>query len=217
MRKPAPSNGFTLLEVLVASAILGIVMMVLLTSASTGLSLWRNTEKRVSVDREGRTALHLLAEDLAGILNFSNTPLQPQFNTNINAVTPMRFFTVKPADYQTNPAVDVGDVCFVEYRFENNALSRAFVDSAATFQAMSNNVMPANNLTFEVLATNLLQFRVWAWNASGNPATGSAARAVDYLMEVVDQQAMENYRTDPNLPLTDRQSFSGRAAIPSPR
>ena len=217
MRKPAPNNGFTLLEVLVSSALLGIVMMVLLTSASTGLSLWRNTEKRVSVDREGRTAMHLISEDLAGVLNFTNTSLQPQFDTDSNAVTPMRFFTVKPADYQTNPAVDVGDVCFVEYRFESNALTRASVDSEATFQAISNNVMPTNNLTFEVLATNLLQFRVWAWNASGSPATGSAARAVDYLMEVVDQQAMENYRSDPNVPLTGQQFFSGRAAVPSPR
>jgi prepilin-type N-terminal cleavage/methylation domain-containing protein len=216
MRKPAQCDGFTLLEILVSSALLGIMMMVVLTSASTGLSLWRNTEERVSVDREGRTAMHLISEDLAGILNFTNTSLLPQFEINTNAVIRMRFFTVKPADYQTNTA-DVGDVCFVEYRFENNALSRASVDSSATFQAIRGNVMPTNNLTFEVLATNLLQFRVWAWNASGSPATGSAVRAVDYLMEVVDAKGLDNFLRDTNLPLTGQQYFSGRAAVPSPR
>lgn len=217
MRKPEQSNGFTLLEVLVSSAILGIMMMVLLTSASTGLSLWRNTEERVSVDREGRTAMHLISEDLAGMLNFTNTSLQPQFDANRDAVTPMRFFTVKPTDYQSNSAVDVGDVCFVEYRFQSNALSRASVDSSTTFQAISNNVMPTNNLTFEVLATNVLQFRVWAWNAAGNPAIGSAARAVDYFMEVVDAKGLDNFRRNPDLPLIGQQYFSGRAAVPPPR
>lgn len=217
MRRPFKSDGFTLLELLVSSAVLAIIMMVLLTSASTGLSLWRNTEQRVSVDREARTAMHLLAEDLAGILNPTNTSLQPRFDANRDAVTPMRFLTVKSSDYQTNPAVDVGDVCFVEYRFQSNALSRASVDSSATFQAMRNNAMPTNDLTFEVLATNILQFRVWAWDAAGNPATGSAVRAVDYLIEVVDAKGLDNFRRNPNLPLIGQQYFSGRGAVPSPR
>ena len=96
MKNPAAENAFTLIELLVSSGILAIVMMVLLTSMSTGLSLWRNTEQKVSVDRDGRTAMQLLAEDLAGIVNLNNPSLQPQFDTSSNAVTPLRFLTLKP-------------------------------------------------------------------------------------------------------------------------
>lgn len=217
MKYGGKARGFTLLELLVSSAVLGMLMMVLLTSASTGLSLWRNTEQRVSVDREGRTAMHILREDLAGIVNLTNLTLQPQFNATREAVTPLRFFAVKPRDYQADPAVDVGDVCFVEYRYESNSLSRASLDSKETFDALKAGQMPAANLRFEMLATNLLQFRVWAWDAAGNPANGSAVRAVDYLAEVVDTKGMDNFRRDPNLPLVGQHYFSGRAAVPAPQ
>jgi prepilin-type N-terminal cleavage/methylation domain-containing protein len=217
MKNRGPRDGFTLLELLVSSVVLGIIMMVLLASASTGLSLWRNTEQRISVDREGRTAMHLLTQDLTGILNLSNPALQPQFDRTRDAVTPLRFLTVKPRDYQTNTAVDVGDVCFVEYRYENNALSRASVDSSAAFQALKANQMPENGLIFELLATNVLQFRVWAWDAAGKPADGSAVRAIDFFMEVVDAKGLDNFRRNPDLPLIGQQYFSGRSAVPPPR
>lgn len=211
-------NGFTLLELLVSSAVLGIVMMVLLTSLSTGLSLWRSTEQKVAVDREGRTAMHILQEDLRGIVNPSKTNLMPRFDTLRDAPTPLRFLTVKPKDYQANEAADVGDICFVEYRYISNALSRASLDSAATFAAMTNGSFPTNSLVFEVLATNILQFRVWAWDAAGNAAiNASSARVIDYLMEVVDAKGLENFRRNPNLPLIGQQYFSGRAAVPPPR
>jgi prepilin-type N-terminal cleavage/methylation domain-containing protein len=210
--------GFTLLELLVSSALLGIVMMALLASASTGLSLWRNTEQRVSVDREGRTAMHVLSEDLAGIINPSSAALQPRFDTNRDAATPMAFLTVRPRDYQADPdKADFGDVCYVQYRFTSNALSRASVDSAKAFAELRNNELPTNNLSFEVLATNVLQFRVWAWDAEGRPVDGADTRVVDYLMEVVDAKGMDNFRRNPDLPLVGQQYFSGRGAVPLPR
>ncbi len=217
MKNPTNITGFTIVELLVSSAVLGIVMMVLLASITTGLSLWRTTEQGVSVDREARVAMHLLAEDLAGIINTNNPNLAPVFDTNRDASQPMAFLAVKPKDYQTNAAKDLGDVCFVKYRFENNALSRAFVASEATFAALQNGKLPTENLNFEVLATNVLQFRVWAWDAAGQPALGASARAVDYLMEVVDAKALESFRRNPNLPLLGQQYFSGRAAVTPPR
>ena len=221
MKNPAAENAFTLVELLVSSGILAIVMMVLLTSMSTGLSLWRNTEQKVSVDRDGRTAMQLLAEDLAGIVNLNNPSLRPQFDTSSNAVTPLRFLTLKPLDYQTNPASDIGDVCYVEYRFENNALKRAMVTSAATFAALTGTNFPqVNTGDFEMLATNLLSFKVYAWDSSGQPAAGSAARAVDYRMEVVDSKGLDNFRLNNNATnslLIGQQFFSGRASVPAPR
>jgi prepilin-type N-terminal cleavage/methylation domain-containing protein len=223
MKKPASLGAFTLIELLVSSAILAIVMLVLLTSVSTGLSLWRGTDQKIAVDREGRTAMHLLAEDLAGIVNLTDAGLQPRFEVSASQdipVTPLRFLTLKPLDFQTNTS-DVGDVCFVEYRYENNALRRATVGSSNTFLAIKGGNLPTVSAgDFEIVATNLLQFRVWAWDAAGNPALGSAARVVDYFMEVVDQKGMENFRRDINAPnalLIGQQYFSGRAAVPPPR
>lgn len=211
------SGGFTLLELLVSSAVLGIVMMTLLASASTGLSLWRTTEQSVSVDREGRTAAHLLSEDLSSIVNLSNTALQPRFDIARDAETPLRFLVLRPRDYQENPDSDVGDVCYVEYRFANNALSRAFVGSEDTFAQLREGRLPTSGLKFEILATNVLQFRVWAWDAAGQPTNGWGTRVVDYLMEVVDARGMENFRRNPELPLVGQQYFSGRAAVPAQR
>jgi prepilin-type N-terminal cleavage/methylation domain-containing protein len=217
VRTKSSIQAFTLLELLVSAAILGIVMMVLLVSASTGMSLWRSTEQKVAVEREGRTAMHIIAQDLAGIVNMTNPGLQPFFDAERDASTPLRFLTLKPVDYQDDPARDTGDVCFVEYRFANNALTRASVDSAATFAALREGRLPDNDLEFEMLATNILQFRVWAWNGAGQPATGSDVRAVDYLMEVVDAKGLENFRLNPNLPLLGQQYFSGRGAVPPPQ
>lgn len=222
MKNPSGENAFTLLELMVSSAVLGIVMMVLLTSVSTGLSLWRNTEQKVSVDREGRVAMQLLAEDLAGIVNFTNPSFEPRFDGATNAFTPLRFLTLKSGDYQTNPTTDTGDICYVEYRFENNALKRAMLGSAATFSALRTGAAPQilSSNDFETLATNLLQFKVWAWSSSGAAVTNSAARAVDYRMEVVDAKGMENFRRNNNITntlLIGQQFFSGRAPVPAPR
>jgi prepilin-type N-terminal cleavage/methylation domain-containing protein len=211
------TRGFTLLELLVSSAVLGIVMMTLLVSASTGLSLWRSTEQKVSVDREGRTAMHVLSDDVSGMINLTSPAFQPRFDTNRDAQTPMRFLVLKPRDYQDDPESDVGDVCYVEYRFANNGLSRAFVGSEDTFAELREGRLPTNDLAFEVLATNVLQFRVWAWDAAGNPVSGANTRIVDFLMEVVDAKGIENFRRDPTLPLVGQQYFSGRGAVPYQR
>ena len=55
------SNGFSLIEVLVASAVLSIVLAILLGTLSASMSLWRNTENKLGADREGRAAEQLLA------------------------------------------------------------------------------------------------------------------------------------------------------------
>ena len=55
-RHPAPIAAFTLLEVLVASAVLGIFLVILLGTLSATLAVWRSTDNKVTADREGRSA-----------------------------------------------------------------------------------------------------------------------------------------------------------------
>lgn len=154
-------EGFTLLEVLVSSAVLGILLLILLNSVTTSLSIWRVTEDRMGADREARSAFQMIADDLANAVMPTNPALWP---TNASNGTVLRFLTLKPTDYQApgNP----GDVCFVEYTVlaatnanipTNNVLLRRFVDSRDTYDALVNGTFPLNTTNaFQVLATNII-------------------------------------------------------------
>jgi prepilin-type N-terminal cleavage/methylation domain-containing protein len=157
-RTTPPVAAFTLLEVLVASVVLAIVMAILLSTLTTSISLWRTTEASIAAGREGRAGELLLAQDLANALVPTNSALWPQATSDT-----LRFLTLRPSDYQSG-AGDVGDVCFVEYKVEDDpdnadpnflALTRAFVGSADTFAAVRTGSFPtATNA--QLLAANIV-------------------------------------------------------------
>jgi len=161
------SSGFTLLEVLVASAILGVVMLVLLNTLSTSMSLWRNTEAKAASDREARASGLLLAQDLSSVVMLANSNLWPRILTarvgGANTIV-LQFLTAKPADYQTSPD-DTGDVCYVEYAVlpSTNAsgreLRRLFWPSGKTFtEVVGKGAFPRAQAQteFQSLGLNLL-------------------------------------------------------------
>jgi prepilin-type N-terminal cleavage/methylation domain-containing protein len=216
--------AFTLLEVLVASAIMGIVMFVLVSTANTSLQLWRGTSEKMAKDREGRSGLALLAWDLQNIVQPTNLTLRPWINTN-NVIgsgsgqTVLRFLTLKPTDYQTNPATDLGDVCYVEYRFTSNSLTRAFVGSSTTFAAITNSTpsfpTPAAS-DFQTLIPNVWSFKFWGLestntNVAYNSSTGQQSspaqtlRSIEYRLGLLDQKHMRLHRQN-NLPAPVRDS-----------
>ena len=152
-------SGFTLVELLVSSAILGIMMAVLLSSMSSGLSLWRVTEGKIAADREGRSGHLLLAQDLANAFVPTNTSgpkssLWPQIRTNGSN---LGFLVTRPADYQDASGGDVGDICYVEYSVQSNGLYRRFVGSKDTYESLKNNQLPvSSSAPFQLLADNLV-------------------------------------------------------------
>ena len=154
------ASGFTLLEVLVASAVLGVVMVILLGTLTTSMALWRNTEGKLSADREGRSAELLLAQDVAGAVMTTNPQLWPRVNGGR-----LQFLTAKPADYQRVDEGDVGDVCLVEYAVEpdNHSLVRSFLKSKATYNLLRNSggsSLPSasgSGADPQLLATNVLK------------------------------------------------------------
>jgi prepilin-type N-terminal cleavage/methylation domain-containing protein len=164
MKPPSGKNaGFTLVEVLVAAAVLGIMLVVLLSSVTTSLSIWRNTEDRIAADREGRSAYQMIAQDLASAVVPANTNLWPRI-TNTAQTSSLRFLTLKPADYQ-DTTKDFGDVCYVEYvvdrRAGSNFVTRKFVGSADTAQQLANPAgafaaLSANAAPSQLLATNIV-------------------------------------------------------------
>jgi hypothetical protein len=147
--------AFSLAEVMVASAVLSIVMAILLGTLTTSMSLWRNTENKLSADREGRAIELLIAQDLSTVVMGTNPNFWPRVQNDV-----LQFLTTKPKDYQFDPA-DKGDVCYVEYFLspEKDVLFRTYYGSAWTYA----NVLQAGQFRSapdlangDVLATNLL-------------------------------------------------------------
>ncbi len=134
MKRLVPNSfrqGFSLLEVLVASAVLSIVLAILLGTMTTSIALWRNTEGKISADREGRAAELLIAQDLSGAILPANPDLWPRVQNDS-----LQLLTLKPADYQSSDEGDDGDVCYVEYFLspDKSALLRNFYGSAWTYE-----------------------------------------------------------------------------------
>ena len=130
--------GFTLVEVLVSSAVLAIVMAVLFAALSTSLSLWRNTDNKIIADREARAVELMLVRDLGNVVMPSTTNLWPQV-FNDNGIDYLRFLTALPPDAQDATGAEVGDVCYVEYAVlpstngPGKELRRLFWPSSTTF------------------------------------------------------------------------------------
>jgi prepilin-type N-terminal cleavage/methylation domain-containing protein len=232
------ASGFSLLEVLVASAVLAIVMAVLLGTLTTSLNLWRTTESKLSADREARAGELLMAQDLANVVVPANPELWPRVQQE-----KLQFLTLKPRDYQAG-ANDVGDVCFVEYSVngQDNTLRRRFLGSEQTFNDILNRPTPAfpspGGPDAQVLATSLLPEMSDA--VRGMALQGEAPRdhfvvlnrrlipqtagdadppaAIEVNFAVADPNAMANKDlwSNPNYKLRNAGLYSFRVHLPEP-
>lgn len=197
-------DGFSLLEVLVASAVLAIVMTVLLGTLSTSLGLWRTTESKLSADREARAAELLLAQDLANIFIPSDTRLWPQTNNGY-----FQFLTLKPREYQSAGGGNAGDVCFVEYHVDrtNRTFTRLFYGSAQTYTNVLRRSPPgfpnpgSDPQRAQVLATNLLAD---ARDAVRGLAISDEANSTNFVILGTNNSGVET------LPFSGNYSFSNR-------
>ena len=153
---PGSASAFTLIEVLVASAVLSIVMMILLGTLSTSMALWRTTEGRLSADREGRAAELLFSQDVANAVLTTNTNLWPRVQNGW-----LQFLTTKPLDYQDPSGSDTGDVCLVEYSVDptRHALVRNFTGSSGTWAKIKDDSLPPppGSSSGQLLALNVFK------------------------------------------------------------
>lgn len=212
------SRGFTLLELMVSTAVIGIMMMVLLSATSAGLGIWRTSEQRISVDREGRNAIALMSEDMDNMLVLPAPAPQPRFNHWDNNVF-MEFPVLRPRDYQDPVQANNGDVCYVRYRYsyDDKQLSRSHVDSLDTFAALSAGNAPSPT-DYEVLADYVTGVTVNTYDANGSrTAEPSSVRTVSLSIEVMDRQEVLNLERGLTLPegKSSKQYFSVNAAVPS--
>jgi len=162
--------GFTLLEVLVSSAVLAIVLLIMFSALSTGMSLWRNTDSKIAADREARAVELLLARDLANAVMPAQTNFWPKVSV-VGGSTYLRFLTTVPSAAQSSAGTEVGDLCYVEYAVLNSTngqgreVRRLLWPSAQTYdsviksgglptsaqspqqyQSLGLNLLPTNNM-----------------------------------------------------------------------
>jgi prepilin-type N-terminal cleavage/methylation domain-containing protein len=235
-------SAFSLLEVLVASAILGVVMMVLLSTLSTSLSLWRNTESKAIADREARAAELLIAQDLANVVMATNPSLWPRV-VGSGPGAALQFLTLKPREYQE--AGDSGDVCFVEYRvsLETASLQRSFLGSAATYsnilkkgqfpqpggsaapQLLAGNLLANNRdavrglaIQSEAATNNFIILNTNLLPLTGSYSTNNRPAAVEVNFAVTDPDTLRNTSLlgNPNYILRNAGLYSFRSFLPPP-
>jgi prepilin-type N-terminal cleavage/methylation domain-containing protein len=233
--RPSPrafAAGFTLLELLVSSALIGIVMMILLMTTTGSISIWRGSENAIAVDREGRNALTLISDDLANMLPVATDApeyMLPRFAV-WNDLVFMEFLVLRPRDYQAPDEGNNGDLCYVRYRYRDNKIERATADSAQTFAELREGRRPAPE-NFEVLSENLPRFYIGTYgtdgrklNPEGNAGDIRAVHLVDVSLAAVDLDEMEARRkgiearergTSLEM-LSSMQYFSTCAYVPRP-
>jgi prepilin-type N-terminal cleavage/methylation domain-containing protein len=222
------NSAFTLLELLVSSAIIGLMMMVLLTAASTSLGVWRGAENRISVDREGRNGMALIADDLANMVALSAPASLQAFysgsatNNSWNNGVFMEFPVLRPADYQEQGGANSGDVCYVRYRYDTGKkqILRSHVDSKVAFDSIKTGSAPPAS-GYEILAENVVEISVNTYGTNGASTSAQASiSSVNLSIGVVDRQERENLTTNPPITLPDsktsKQFFSVNFAVPRP-
>ena len=155
-------GGFTLAELLIATGITAIIVVLLGTMLGSLLNTASRANQRIDAFREARAALQMIERDLS---NLVRTQWNPDPFTNPPPVTtqpvtrPAAYFALE--NIYTDPAVgnqqiyglvavkaagsptpSVGDVCAVGYycRWEGNryTLRRFFRDSTHTFSVLQN-------------------------------------------------------------------------------
>jgi prepilin-type N-terminal cleavage/methylation domain-containing protein len=166
LRLPKREHAFTLLELLVAMAVLAILVLMLMNMVDSATRLWRINENRVEGYREPRAALGIVARDLKTAMAGTNmqffrlndagyVPAGATVGTNASHVF---FLSAMPAGAQwtSNATPNKSDICEIGYfvgygktSASSNSpvntlnLYRYFLSSDETYAALKNTNSPS--------------------------------------------------------------------------
>ncbi len=104
-------KGFTLIEILVAMSILGVIMLIMAQVFMASNTAWTGGLRQVEMSMEGRAALNLIATELAQAMADDLLPVAITANS-------LHFYTV------TDPAADSRSVKRVRYTSSGGELRR---------------------------------------------------------------------------------------------
>lgn len=197
--RPIAHLAFSLLELLVALAVLCLLCTLLFSIVSGATKLWRDQEGREEGFRETRAALNFISRDFANALNTTNTNW---FYADTNRIA---FMTTMPVGAQS-AGKDRSDICAVGYSLE---WGKADPNDASEKERMSlyryvrfsdptytENIRPkvgvetvfanpdGTNTVRELLARNItrMSFNPYSTNAAGLPVPYVATDALPDLI-----------------------------------
>lgn len=194
--KRPPTAAFTLVELLVATAITAVIVVMLGTMFGSLSTTSLRANQRIDSFRDARAALQMIQRDLSGLVrtqwDVKTTPVPPPPPTPITrpaAYLALKNLYVDPSgDNQQIYALVAaknsgpGDVCSVGYycRWDSTrnsySLHRFFRDSAATYTNIASSVSYADDASLytpsasdEVLASYVWNLRITPFDAAGAP------------------------------------------------
>lgn len=174
-------RGFTLLEVLIATAITTLLVVVLMSVVSGALSVWHRGAAQVDTFVNARQVLIRICDELQGAfaksgqLEFTENAGQLQGTSAPQAGVSENLFFVTPT---LNSAA--GDLCAVAYRHnaDTRTLQRAFIKSDDAFSSS-------------------LRYRVdgYSWTGAASPAAQwntIAQGVIEFEIQSYSQQDLDN-------------------------
>lgn len=196
--------AFTLVELLVAMALVVVVVLLSYKFFSNLQSVWQHSVGRTNTHEDGRLALGLIAADLEAAVARADD--RPGFDICFHqpSDTELWFVTDAAADTTVDcPLVEVA------YRLEGNSFQRAFVDqsnAAWNVYGERDNADDQDGFITVIDGVTALQFR--CYDAAGLVMTPSQSTRLPALvcvmLSVLDARDLKRWQT---LPLADRPAF----------
>ena len=232
------ATAFTLIELMVAMAVLSLLVVVLLGVVDSATQLWKANENRVESYREARAALNLIASDLKVALSSTNTNY---FTTNIgpefgaSATDGSLFFLAALPTSAQDEGSSLGDLCQVGYflkygksdletaRQDSFGLYRYFKESNTTFDTLLNQTPLFAHATtnVELLARNIPFFKVACYTADTagtiSPWVKSAAHPMPSFVEIqvtaYNNDAARRLESEGSWKLTNNRMFRENSRV----
>jgi prepilin-type N-terminal cleavage/methylation domain-containing protein len=216
-----PRRAFSLLEVLVAMAVLSLVLVLLLSVTNNASKLWRANENRVDSYREARAAINTIADDLASLCVSTNTAyfaVTPESgaDADLPAVTTgattsgmngkLFFLTALPADAQET-GKNKSDLCTAGYflAYDKTALTgkgvasynlyRYFRSSDDTFTALKTG-KPFTTVDTDTSSTSTQGAEVLAKNITG-------FEVKPYTIDAANPEKLQPFQKSADTPVPD--------------
>jgi type II secretory pathway pseudopilin PulG len=208
-------GAFTLVEMLVTTALTMLMILVLLSTLSSVAGNFQKVEARAGVFREARPALQMISSELQCAVSLDrvtppkdpSTPAWPTVQTGLGGESSFGFLTHLPQAAQS-PG-DKSDICLVGYFLapanHGKSLYRRLIPSNETFDRLAAGAPlfkegDMNVKDSEPVADNVLGMKVAFLDATFKDIGANPARAayIELSLRVIDDRTAENLRTAPS-------------------
>ena len=177
LRRVVRSGGFTLIEVLVASAILALLVVIVAQMVGSASSLSSNSKKRLDADDEARMVFDRMTGDINGMVK--RRDINPLFLSSVGNDS-MYFYSQAPA-YSTNAAASNSQIALIGYSVTNTGVGLIRFSMGQSWDALTfsnpsvTTISNAPSTNFHVIAPDVfrMEYALMMKPGSTNNTNGS--------------------------------------------